>query len=71
MDNVYTTSWHIEHSKHIESGVCKQARIQEFVRGGGGPKIWKAFYLFIFFYFFFAFHILRGGGGNSENYIFD
>ena len=23
MDNDYTITWHIEHSKHMESGVCK------------------------------------------------
>ena len=34
--------------------VCSQARVQEFARGGGGPKSETLF-------FFFAFQFLGGG----------
>ena len=36
---------------------CKQARVQEFARGGAQNL--KAFF---FFFFFFAFQFFRGGG---------
>ena len=45
---------------HLYNRYRLQARVQEFVRGGGGQNL-KAF----FFFFFFCFSISRGGGGQA------